>query len=123
MAGRPTKYHDGMPDLVMQYLDEYQDMGHVVPSIAGLSIFLNLTRETIHDWITHEEKGLFSDNVRKLMAQQEQALASGGLTGGYNASISKLMLTKHGYSDKTENDNNNAHSGAVDINVSLSFVD
>lgn len=120
---RPTKYHDGMPDLVMQYLDEYTNMGHPVPTIAGLSVFLDLTRETIHDWLKHEDKALFSDNVKKLMAQQEIGLSTGGLMGDYNASISKLMLTKHNYSDKTENENNNTHGGSVGVDVSVTFVE
>ena len=32
-------------------------------------------------------------------------LINGGLMGDFNASIAKVMMTKHGYSDKQEIDN------------------
>jgi hypothetical protein len=36
------------------------------------------------------------------MSRQEKMLANGGILNEYNASITKLLLTKHGYSEKTE---------------------
>ena len=35
---------------------------------------------------------------------QERSLVRGGLEGKYNPAITKMMLTKHGYSDKVEQD-------------------
>jgi hypothetical protein len=37
-------------------------------------------------------------------AKQERQLISGGLTNEFNSAITKMMLTKHGYTDKTETD-------------------
>ena len=42
-------------------------------------------------------------------------LANSGLKGDTNASITKLLLTKHGYSDKVENALTGADGGPVQI--------
>ena len=42
-----------------------------------------------------------------MAALQERKLLSNGLTNEFNASITKLLLTKHGYTDKVENTNTN----------------
>lgn len=86
-----------------------------LPSIAGLAVFLQISRETVRDWA---EKGKqeptepidpdfplyeeFSGIVETVLAEQELRLSSKGVSGEYNSTISKLLLTKHGYSDKTD---------------------
>lgn len=103
-AGRPTLY---TPELVRRargYLTSYADMGDKVPSIAGLACVLGITRETCHAWAKDPEKQEFSDILKELMQRQERALLNGGLGGEFNAPITKMILTKHGYSDKTETD-------------------
>ena len=46
----------------------------------------------------------FSNIFEKLMSEQEKVLVNKGLTGDYNSTIAKLILTKHGYSDKQDID-------------------
>jgi hypothetical protein len=43
--------------------------------------------------------------------------------GDYNASISKLMLTKHGYSDKVESEISGPGGGPLVSEVRLTIVD
>ena len=50
------------------------------------------------------------------MKKQEKDLINKGLTGDFNSTITKLILTKHGYSDKQDID----HSG---INLTVSKDD
>jgi hypothetical protein len=88
------------------YLDHYQQMGDLIPSQAGLACVLDISRETIIQWMKDPEKKEFSYIVGKMSAFQEKQLLSGGLSGDFNASITKLILTKHNYSDKTETDVN-----------------
>jgi len=38
----------------------------------------------------------------RVESTQERKLVTGGLEGKYNPAITKMMLTKHGYSDKVE---------------------
>ena len=104
-AGRPTKY-DPVKTLeaTREYIEKYQTLGNeeVIPTIAGLSVHLKISRETIYDWAKDEKKERFSDIIGELMAKQELALMSGGLGGNFNPTITKLALTKHNYSDKQE---------------------
>jgi hypothetical protein len=79
-------------------------MGDVVPSIAGLACVLNVTRETCRAWGIDPEKSEFSGILDELAQKQERELLNNGLAGNFNAPITKMMLTKHGYSDKIEND-------------------
>jgi hypothetical protein len=78
----------------------YTAHNHAIPSIAGLSLVLGVTRGTIREWANNVDE--FSTIVEHLLAKQEQELVSNGLAGTFNPSISKLILTKHGYSDKIE---------------------
>jgi len=73
-----------------------------VPSIEGLAVYLGIHKDTIYEWEKiHQE---FSDVISELRAKQAECLISGGLSGRYNSTIAKLLLTKHGYSDKQETD-------------------
>jgi len=98
--GRPA----GWPlhlDAAKEYINGgYKSHGHAIPSIAGLSLVLGVTRGTIREWAKNVDE--FSTIVEQLLAKQEQELVSNGLAGTFNPSISKLILTKHGYSDKIE---------------------
>ena len=105
---RPTKYTEELLERAREYVDSPPSDDDVVHSIAGLAIHLGIARDTVHAWAKDPEKGIFSDIVDDVLAKQERRLLAGGLTGGYNASIAKLMLTKHGYADKVENDNRHA---------------
>lgn len=71
-----------------------------LPSIEGLSLFLDVTRDTVHEWKKIHPN--FSYIVNKILAEQAKRLIEGGMSGVYNASIAKLLLTKHGYVDKVE---------------------
>jgi hypothetical protein len=57
------------------------------------------------------------------MAKQERELLNGSLKGDYNATISKLMLTKHGYSDKVESEISGPGGGPMVNEVRLTIVD
>jgi len=105
MAGRPTIYCDEMVAKAADYLDTYTDDGDVIPSIEGLALRLCIARSTVYKWAEEEGKEPFSDILDQLMAKQGKELINKGLTGDFNSTISKLILTKHRYSDKQE------HSG------------
>ena len=94
--GRPPKFNDEMLSQANQYLTDYD----VIPSIAGLAVYLKIARETVYDWSRKYPE--FSDIVTLLLSKQEQVLIQKGLIGDFNASITKVILTKHGYSDKQD---------------------
>lgn len=123
-TGRPTSYSDGILALAEDYVDhgylgteDDPESGEPVPTVAGLSLAMGVARSTVYDWAGQEDKKEFSDIVDDLMAKQEMRLLRGGITGVYNSSITKLALTKHGYSDKSDNTIANPDGS----NVSLIF--
>lgn len=99
-AGRPTKYTEELLERAATYIDCFQDEGDVIPSIAGLAIYLDIGRNTIYTWADDDEKPEFRDILGKILAKQEKLLLNSGLTGDFNSQITKLALGKHGYSDK-----------------------
>lgn len=104
-GGRPSKYTPELIEAAKQYIVDYEKHDHAIPSIAGLAVVLGVSRDTLHTWGNDEEKPEFSDILANLLSRQEQILVSKGLKGDFNSAITKLVLGKHGYSDKTENDN------------------
>lgn len=112
MMGRPTKWSEELEAKALEYVKNWQNTGKdVVPSIVGLCSYINVAKSTIYKW-ADENKGNFSDIVSQINESQEQFLVGGGLKGDYNASIAKLMLTKHGYHDKVDN-NNTSSDGSM----------
>jgi len=103
-GGRPTKYNQQILVDTREYLENYEQHGDAIPSIAGLSVVLGLPRQTIYDWARQEEKEEFSDILQSILSTQEKVLINKGLKNEFNSNITKLALGKHGYSDKQETD-------------------
>lgn len=101
-GGRPTKYNRALLDTTVDYLKTWKEKGHKVPSIAGLAQVIDTDRETIHRWAKDETKKEFSNIINKLLSYQELALVDNGLDGTYNPTVTKLMLSKHGYTDSQD---------------------
>ena len=101
-GGRPTKYCQAILDTTYDYITNYESYGDTVPQIAGLAQALEITRETVHQWINDESKKEFSDMVSRILSSQERTLVNGGLNNKYNSGITKLILSKHGYTDSQD---------------------
>ena len=102
-AGRPTDYSQDILDSANHYLESgYLDQEEAVPTVEGLACYIKKARSTIYDWASQEDKKEFSDIVEQLLSTQSRMLLTGGLKGSFNASITKLALTKHGYTDKQD---------------------
>lgn len=102
-GGRPPKYGPKLLEAAREYLKEWKDDAEqAIPTIAGLSLHIGVCRDTCHAWARDEEKAEFSYIYKDLMGQQNFVLANKGVTGEFNSTITKLMLTKHGLSDKQE---------------------
>jgi hypothetical protein len=103
-AGAPTKLTDKMIEVARSYVQEKDTMNpnEVLPTIERLSIMLDVHRDTLYEWEKHSKE--FSDILRKLRAAQADKLLQNALIGRYNPVITKLMLSKHGYVEKSEQD-------------------
>jgi uncharacterized protein YdaT len=101
---RPTDYSQEILDKARAYLELGYAEDEKIPSIAGLSRFLGVARSTIYEWGCQEDKKEFSDILEQVLAKQEYTLINKGLNNEFNSTITKLVLAKQGYSDKTETD-------------------
>lgn len=106
-AGRPTDYTPKILKAAKEYADLASELAikadiqnTACPSIAELALTLKVARSTIYLWA--KEHPEFSDILERIMAAQEMRLTDNGLNGTYNPTIAKVMLTKHGYTDKQD---------------------
>lgn len=120
-GGRPTEFSEDIVSKAVSYLDDCEDElrsfvsmqgdGYTkyeerlvvkIPTIEGLARYLKIHRSTLYEWKkTHIQ---FSDIIEELQQKQAERLLANGLSGTYNSTIAKVLLTKHGYTDKTEVD-------------------
>lgn len=120
---RPTIINKELVETARVYLNENRDFtSSMLPTIEGLALHLNISRDTIYDWgtktqipedatkeqIEHAELCKeFSYIVEEIKTAQAQKLIQNSLQGRYNANIAKLILSgKHGYVEKQEIDQN-----------------
>ena len=118
--GRPTSYNDEMltdaNNYVQQFANDEQKGDKIkvnLPTIEGLAMYLGISRSTLYLW--QKEHSQFSDIIETLQQKQATVLINNGLSGDYNPTIAKVLLTKHGYTDKQEIDQKTEHSGEISI--------
>lgn len=99
-GGRPTKYSDELQALADTYIFSYKDQGDVIPSRVGLCCFLGIAKSTSFEWADIYPE--FSATLAAIDALQENVALNRGLDGTFNATIVKLVMANHGYSDKQE---------------------
>ena len=100
---RPTKYSKEIVEKAIAYINDYEMYGDMIPSIEGMAEHLGLHRDTLYDWARQESKE-FSDILGRCMQVQQKTLVNKGLNNTFNSAITKLVLGKHGYHDKMEQD-------------------
>lgn len=114
---RPTKLTKCYLETARDYSEHWEEKyNQTVPSIVGLANHLGVARSTIYEHAKRSRE--FQDILDRIQSQQEEVLFTGSLTGKFNPVISKLMLTKHGYSDKTEVDQTTREAPTINIGFS-----
>lgn len=108
-AGRPSLLDDDLKEKALEYLyvngkDKagWALQGDKIPSIEGLAGYLGVNRDSLYEWASKDD--VFSDILEETRRQQAQMLIDNGLTSVFNSTITKLMLSKHGYIEKSEKD-------------------
>lgn len=102
-AGRKSNLTPELITKARLYIDEFREGGFVLPTVEGLAYYLGIARSSLYKYEGEDYE--FSDIVETVRQLQAIMLINGGLMGDFNASIAKVMMTKHGYSDKQEIDN------------------
>ena len=108
-AGRPTTYDPSMIQKARDYVKNYAQYGDVVPMVVGLCRVLNRGQSTLYQWAKEDGKEEFADTLKEIEEAQHQALVNKGLSGEFNAPITKIMMAKHGYSEKQEIEQTNTN--------------
>jgi hypothetical protein len=103
-AGRPSKYTPELLIKAQEYCEKWQETGRVIPSLAGMAEYCGISRQLAFEWCKDEEKSEFLDVYTRVQQMQELELIDKGLTRQHDSSLSKMLLSKHGYSDKQEID-------------------
>lgn len=116
-TGRPTKLTEELVGQAWEYLESCSSMGthQLLPTIEGLALTLHISKETMYQW--EKENDDFSDVLRELRDTQANKLMQNSLMNRYNSTISKLMLSKHGYIEQRQDD---ITSGGEKLGVELS---
>jgi len=118
--GRPTKYK-GIEtiNIVKKYLEDTEDEEYrlirtdgttsttyenklkvKIPTIEGLALILEVNLDTVYEWEKHHKE--FSEILGNVRKKQAKVLIEKGLSGDYNSTIAKVLLTKHGYREGIE---------------------
>lgn len=97
-VGRPSKYNEAIQAQADRYIYDYEQQEDVIPSAAGLCVWLGISRSTLHEWERSYPE--FSNTLAAIRELQEKIALNKGITGVFNSTIVKLVLANHGYSDK-----------------------
>lgn len=119
MMGRPKDYSEEILIKSREYLDSCVDtydefhktrgektdsferlITAKIPSIEGLALHLKISRDTVYDW--EKKYPDFSYIIEELRLTQASKLINKGTTGEYNSTITKVLLSKHGYREAVE---------------------
>ncbi|MDH2304992.1 DNA-packaging protein [Providencia rettgeri] len=121
-VGCPSKLTDDLIAKAKEYLyGGYESLGDVVPSVAGLACYLEISRKSAYNYSEQSEE--FLHIVEGILSLQENKLINGGLKGDFNASIAKLMLAKHGYSEKQEVDHKSSDNSMTPKGLNDFYAD
>lgn len=98
-VGRPTKYNNEMQKKAERYVYEW-DQRDTVPSRVGLCCFLGIDKTTSYEW--ERAHPAFSNTCKAIDTLQERVALNNGISGKFNSTITKLLLSNHGYSERFE---------------------
>ena len=113
-GGRPSEYREIYISKVDEYLatceDEYTGIGKdglrlkvKLPTIEGFAQYLDVSKKSLYNWRDQHEEFLHA--LERIELEQKQRLLNCGLSGDYNPTIAKLVLSaNHGMAEKSETD-------------------
>ncbi len=96
---RPTDYNEEIQAKADTYLEHVEENGEI-PSAASLAQFLGTSKKTLYNWA--ERYPEFLHTLAHVNTAQEIMLVNKGLKNEFNSTITKLMMSNHGYSDKQD---------------------
>lgn len=106
-GGRPSGFKEEYIESVGEYLAENQDVFKNkrlyvrLPTMGGFALFIGVPERCLYDWRKKFPK--FSRSLEKILKEQEKRLINSGLSGEYNSTIAKLILSSnHGMRERSD---------------------
>lgn len=108
-VGRPSEYKEEYIEKVDDYLAERIDYYDTetekfkvqIPTLEGFALYIGVNKTSLYEW--EKKHPLFSNALEKIRTEQQQRLLDNGLSGAYNPTIAKLVLSaNHGMREKTD---------------------
>lgn len=118
---RPTLLTEDIVAQAREYIDNFEEYEHAIPSVVGLCKVIKIGKSTVYDWAAVEGSE-FSDILAEINETQELVTFNKALKGDYNASIAKLLLGKHGYHDKQDQTLSAPGGGPVQTSTNIVFT-
>lgn len=118
---RPTKYTPKLLEKANTYLKKWKDEGDAIPSVEALAGYLEVSRSTLYNW--GDEHSEFLDILGEVNRLQAKTLINNGLTGEFNSNITKLVLGKHGFSEKTQQELSGPNGQPIETNFTVTVID
>jgi hypothetical protein len=85
-----------------------------LPTIEGFARFIDVPKSTLYKWRGKYKELL--DSLEKILTEQRERLINMGLSGEYNSTIAKLILSSnHGMVEKSET----KHEGNIEVKTLL----
>lgn len=125
-GGRPTQCTPEVIAKAREYVSEdprvnFESYDHAIPSVVGLTRVLNVARSSIYKWAEDKENA-FSDILENINEYQEFTVINKTLRNEYNANIGKLVLGKHGYHDKQDQNVGGQKDNPVESKWTVEFI-
>jgi len=98
-GGRPSKFDLAFIPKAKKYLERDYKKDEVVPTVEGLALYLGILRENVYDYA--KKNAEFRHTLEDCQQTQAKRLIAMGLMNKFNSSITKLLLSVHGYRDES----------------------
>jgi hypothetical protein len=121
-TGRPTAYNEQLLENARKYLEEYESHGDMIPSNEGLCDVIKINRSTLYRWRDEEGKEAFKDILDAINRKQQRVLINKGLSNDFNSAITKLVLGKHGYHEKQQQEISGPEGKPIETASVINFI-
>ena len=106
------------------YLSVYESLGEVCPTLEGLTQYIDISTETLYQWIKDEDKRQFSDTVKQVTKKQKITLINKGLSGDFTSKIAQLLLgANHSVIEKSSQEISGPDGRPQEHSWTIEFVD